>query len=86
MTNLVPPADKLLATPVKRDNVTDSGIVLPEHPDHTPLVEVVAVGSTMCDTQVGTQLLILPHCYKFSFEGQEYYLANKDAIVAALDK
>jgi len=84
-----PIGSKLVVKPVKEEEKTASGIILPESATkETPnMGEVVAVGelSEGVEIKVGDKILFSEYGYdKVELEGEEYYIMKDEKVLAVL--
>ncbi len=84
-----PIGNKLVVKPVKEEEKTASGIILPESATkETPnMGEVVAVGdlSEGVEIKVGDKVLFSEYGYdKVELDGEEYYIMKDEKVLAVL--
>ena len=94
-TQLVPLADRIVITPLKQDEVTASGLVIPDTAKEKPQQgEVVAVGPgrlddngkrVAIDLAVGDRILYAKYSgTDIKLDGDEYIVLNEKDILAKL--
>ena len=94
-TKLVPLADRIVITPLKQDEVTASGLVIPDTAKEKPQQgEVVAVGPgrlddngkrVPIDVSVGDRILYAKYTgTEIKLDGDEYIVLNDKDILAKL--
>ncbi len=84
-----PIGSKLVVKPIKEEEKTASGIILPESATkETPnMGEVVAIGdlSEGIDIKVGDKILFSEYGYdKVELEGEEYYIMKDEKVLAVI--
>jgi len=94
-TKLVPLADRIVITPLKQDEVTASGLVIPDTAKEKPQQgEVVAVGPgrlddngkrVALDVAVGDRILYAKYTgTEVKLDNEEYIVLNEKDILAKL--
>ena len=94
-TQLVPLADRIVITPLKQDEVTASGLVIPDTAKEKPQQgEVIAVGPgrlddngkrVAIDLAVGDRILYAKYSgTDIKLDGDEYIVLNEKDILAKL--
>ena len=94
-TQLVPLADRIVITPLKQDEVTASGLVIPDTAKEKPQQgEVVAVGPgkmddagkrIVIDVAVGDRILYAKYTgTDIKLDGEDYIVLNDKDILAKL--
>jgi len=94
-TRLVPLADRIVITPLKQDEVTASGLVIPDTAKEKPQQgEVVAVGPghlddngkrVPMDVSVGDRILYAKYTgTEIKLDNEEYIVLNEKDILAKL--
>ena len=94
-TQLVPLADRIVITPLKQDEVTASGLVIPDTAKEKPQQgEVVAVGPgkmddagkrIVIDVAVGDRILYAKYTgTDIKLDGEDYIVLNEKDILAKL--
>jgi len=94
-TKLVPLADRIVITPLKQDEITASGLVIPDTVKEKPQQgEVVAVGPgrlddngkrVPIDVSVGDRILYAKYTgTEIKLDGDEYIVLNDKDILAKL--
>lgn len=94
-TQLVPLADRIVITPLKQDEVTASGLVIPDTVKEKPQQgEVVAVGPgrlddngkrVAMDVEVGDRILYAKYTgTEVKLDNNEYIVLNEKDILAKL--
>jgi len=83
-----PIGDKLVVKPIKEEEKTKSGIILPESATkETPnMGEVVAVGELSENIKVGDRVLFSEYGYdKVELEEEEYYIMKEEKVLAVIN-
>jgi chaperonin GroES len=94
-TKLVPLADRIVITPLKQDEVTASGLVIPDTAKEKPQQgEVVAVGPghlddngkrVPVDCSVGDRILYAKYTgTEIKLDGEDYIVLNEREVLAKL--
>jgi len=94
-TKLVPLADRIVITPLKQDEVTASGLVIPDTAKEKPQQgEVVAVGPgrlddngkrVVLDLSVGDRILYAKYTgTEVKLDNEEYIVLNEKDVLAKL--
>ncbi len=94
-TKLVPLADRIVITPLKQDEVTASGLVIPDTAKEKPQQgEVVAVGPghlddnnkrVPVDVSVGDRILYAKYTgTEIKLDGEDYIVLNEREVLAKL--
>ncbi|HMS59209.1 MAG TPA: co-chaperone GroES [Tepidiformaceae bacterium] len=94
-TKLVPLADRIVITPLKQEEVTASGLVIPDTAKEKPQQgEVVAVGPgrldddgkrVPLDVEVGDRILYAKYTgTEIKLDGEDYIVLNDKDILAKL--
>ena len=94
-TNLVPLSDRIVITPLKQDEITSSGLVIPDTAKEKPQQgEVVAVGPGRLDdngkripidVNVGDRILYAKYTgTDIKLDGEDYIVLNDKDILAKL--
>ncbi len=94
-TKLVPLADRIVITPLKQDEVTASGLVIPDTAKEKPQQgEVVAVGPghlddngkrIPVDVSVGDRILYAKYTgTEIKLDGEDYIVLNEREVLAKL--
>ena len=97
MTKLKPVADRVLVKPIERDEITRSGIVLPDTAKEKPQEgEVVAVGSgrttddgkkVPMEVKVGDKVIYSKYGgTEYKEEDEEYLILRESDILAKISK
>ena len=97
MTKLEPVADRVLVKPIERDEITRSGIVLPDTAKEKPQEgEVVAVGSgrttddgkkVPMEVKVGDKVIYSKYGgTEYKEEDEEYLILRESDILAKISK
>jgi len=83
---------KVIVKPLKEEEKTASGIILPESADKdkTNMGEIVAIGKltdAYKDLQVGDKVLFSEYGFDtVEYEGEEYYVMADNKILAKIEK